>query len=99
MKKTATFLLAIGLTSCAAPKATIVAEAPVNAAPKKSKTTQTAVADFSQEAIKPTPLPVRRDGLRLPDMLALPQDDQLRSAPDAPKDGSKATVIVRPPEE
>lgn len=56
------------------------------------------VADFSPEAIKPTPLPVRRNDLRLPDMLALPQDEQLRSAPDAPKDG-KATVIVRPPEE
>lgn len=36
--------------------------------------------------------------LRLPDMLTLPQDDQLRSATSAPKDG-KATVIVRPPEE
>lgn len=98
MKKTATFLLAIGLTSCFAPKATIIAEAPVNAAPKKNKVTQTAVADLSPQAIKPTPLPVRRDGLRLPDMLALPQDDQLRSAPAAPTDG-KATVIARPPEE
>ncbi len=38
------------------------------------------------------------DGLRLPDMLTLPQDDQLRSAAVAPKDG-KATVIVRPPQE
>jgi hypothetical protein len=84
--------------SCVAPKATIAADAPENAAPKKNKTTQSMVADFSPEAIKPTPLPVRRNGLRLPDMLALPQDDQLRSAPDAPKDG-KATVIVRPPEE
>ncbi|MES2982230.1 MAG: hypothetical protein V4727_07950 [Verrucomicrobiota bacterium] len=98
MKKTATFLLAIGLTSCFAPKATVVAEAPVNAAPKKNRTTQTAVADLSPEAIKPTPLPGRRDGLRLPDMLALPQDDQLRSAPGTTKDG-KATVIARPPEE
>ncbi len=98
MKKTATFLLAIGLTSCATPKATIVADTPGNADPKKTKTTQSMVADFSPEAIKPTPLPVRRNDLRLPDMLALPQDEQLRSAPDAPKDG-KATVIVRPPEE
>ena len=98
MKKAATFLLAIGLMSCVAPKATFVADAPGNAAPKKTKPTQSIVADFSPEAIKPTPLPVRCNGLRLPDMLALPQDDQLRSAPDAPKDG-KATVIVRPPEE
>lgn len=98
MKKTATLLLAIGLASCAAPKATVVAEAPVNSAPKKSKATQTEVADLSPAAIKPTPLPVRRDGLRLPNMLDLPQDDQLRSAPDVPKDG-KATVIARPPEE
>jgi hypothetical protein len=39
------------------------------------------------------------EGIRLPDdILALPQDDQLRSAPTVPKDG-KGTLIVRPPEE
>ena len=38
------------------------------------------------------------NGLRLPDMLTLPQDDQLRAAAAAPKDG-KATVIIRPPQE
>jgi hypothetical protein len=45
------------------------------------------------------PIPLHTDGLRLPsDMLGLPQDDQLRTAPGIAKEG-KATVIVRPPEE
>jgi hypothetical protein len=96
VKITATFLLALGLTSCFAPKASIVAEAPVNNKPRPA---QNAVAEISPEKIKPTLPVVRNTGLRLPaDMLDLPQDEQIRSAPDAPKEG-KATVIARPPEE
>jgi hypothetical protein len=94
VKKVSTFLFAIGLTSCFAPKVTTEDEAPVSAKPKTESTEITAVVETS----KPSPIPVHNDGLRLPDMLGLPQDDQLRSAPATPKDG-KATVIVRPPEE
>jgi hypothetical protein len=97
VKKTATFLLAIGLTSCFTPKASVVAETALNTAPK-TEPTQTAVTQATPEKAKPTQLPTRNTGLRLPDMLGLPQDDQLRSAPSAPKDG-KATVIARPPED
>lgn len=54
-------------------------------------------------AVKPANRPAipnkPAEGIRLPDdILALPQDDQLRSAPTVPKDG-KGTLIVRPPEE
>jgi len=97
VKKFAPFLLAIGLASCSAPKATIVEEAPIESGPNIALT-QPAISPISPKATKPT-LPIARNtGLRLPDMLGLPQDEQLRSAPGAPKDG-KATVIARPPEE
>ncbi len=98
VKITATFLLAIGLTSCFAPKASIVAEAPIEIETTPA-IVQNAVVPVPPVKTKPNLPVVRNTGLRLPaDMLALPQDEQLRSAPDSPKDG-KATVIARPPEQ
>jgi hypothetical protein len=97
VKKSISFLLAIGLASCSAPKATIVEEAPINSGPNLALT-QPGVAPVSLKEAKPT-LPIARiTGLRRPDMLVLPQDEQLRSAPSTAKEG-KATVIARPPEE
>jgi hypothetical protein len=97
VKKSALFLLAIGLSSCSTPKAAIVEEAATESGPNIALT-QSGIAPISQKAAKPT-LPIARNtGLRLPDMLGLPQDEQLRSAPSSQKDG-KATVIARPPEE
>jgi hypothetical protein len=64
-------------------------------APREAPKKPVAIDKPSNHLAKPTK---PADGLRLPDMLTLPQDDQLRSASSAPKDG-KATVIVRPPEE
>jgi hypothetical protein len=97
VKKTTTFLLAIGLASCA-PKADIVEEAALaNTAPTPLHA-QTGLADLSPKETKPTLPVVRNTGLRLPDMLDLPKDEQLRTAPGATNDG-KATVIARPPEE
>jgi hypothetical protein len=97
VKKTASLLLVIGLASCSPPKPTIVEEAPIESGPNIALT-QPGIAPISPKATKPT-LPIARNtGLRLPDVLGLPQDEQLRSAPGAPKDG-KATVIARPPEE
>lgn len=93
MKISATFLLAIGLASCAAPKAEVVAEVPTNSA-----LSQPEIAPISLVKSKPTLPVVHNTRIRLPDMLGLPQDEQLRSATGAPKDG-KATVIARPPEE
>jgi hypothetical protein len=43
------------------------------------------------------PAPVD-DGLRLPDMLALPDENQLRSAAPLKKEGD-ATIIASPPTE
>lgn len=61
--------------------------------------TQTDVAQVSPKETKPTLPVVRNTGLRLPNnLLDLPHDEQLRTAPDSQKDG-KATVIARPPEE
>ena len=44
----------------------------------------------------PTPPALVDDGLRLPDMLTLPDDNQLRSAPTFKKAGD-ATIITSPP--
>jgi hypothetical protein len=99
VKKTATFLLAICLASCFGPKPDIAAEPTEKTAPAAAPA-KTGTTKVSPEQIQPVQLPVvRNTGMRLPEnILALPQDDQLRSAPGAPKEG-KATVIARPPEE
>ncbi len=91
MKKSFTLLFVIGLASCAAPKATVVAEeAPVKPVEKN------AVADISP------PISVAgdpNDGLRIgDDILALPSDEQLRASP-TPSGGGTAPVIVRPPKD
>lgn len=91
MKTPFLLLLAIGLVSCAKPpSALIIAEEP------KEKTTPAVVP--SEFVI---PAPAKDDGLRMPDMLALPNQEQLRSAsPDEDGDGDgEATVIIRPPKE
>jgi hypothetical protein len=88
VKKPAILFLAIGLASCAAPKAIVVEEV----SPVRKKQAPAA-------APKPTPptLPAN-DGMRLPeDLLALPDDSQLRSAA-TPNEGD-AIIIARPPEE
>lgn len=88
MKNPAILFLAAGLASCAAPKAIVIEEAPIEK--------QEAVASIPQPA-QPT-LPAN-DGMRLPeDLLSLPDESQLRSAAPVPKDGD-ATVITRPPQE
>jgi hypothetical protein len=88
VKRFAILLLAIGLASCAAPKAIVIAEAP--------KKTETVVDSVPQP--KQASLPAH-DGMRLPeDLLNLPEDNQLRSAAAEPKDGD-ATVIARPPKD
>ena len=83
---------ALALLSCMAPKATIVEEAPV---PKTEKPQESAAV---QEDPAPAGLP--NDGIRLPDMLGLPDEVEFRNAgvstPD--KSGSGA-VIARPPTE
>lgn len=88
MKNPLTLAFIIGMASCAAPKAVVIEEAPVK--PKEN-----AVA----AAPEPRPPSDPNDGLRLPeDMLALPDDSQLRSASSPSGDGD-ATVITRPPKE
>jgi hypothetical protein len=88
VKKPLTLAFILGMASCAAPKAVVVGEAPVK--PKEN-----AVAAAPEPRV-PTDA---NDGLRLPaDMLALPDDSQLRSASNPSGDGD-ATVITRPPKE
>ena len=88
MKNPFILFLAIGLASCAIPKkALIIAEGP-----KEQPKQETAAVS------KPSIPAPADDGLRMPDMLALPEDGQLRST--TPADGSgDATVIIRPPAE
>ncbi len=88
MKNPFILFLAIGLASCAAPKqALIIAEEP-----KEQPKQETAAV--SQPSV-PSPAD---DGLRMPDMLTLPDEGQLRSATPADSSGD-ATVIIRPPAE
>jgi hypothetical protein len=80
--------MAVAMVSCAAPKATVVAEAPV----KTEKPPELA------EAPAETTLPVD-DGLRMPDMLAMPDEGDFRSTNSAAaRTGSPSNaVIARPP--
>ncbi len=96
----------IALASCAPPKAQIIYEVP-----EGFGETEPAIASTSpQPNAAPTRLPVEAPlpknsssddsgSLRLPNMLALPDEKQLRStATDDPSPGD-ATIITRPPTE
>ena len=80
----------MALFSCAAPKATVV-ELP--AQPKKE------VAAVEPEISEPAAPSLANDGIRLPDMMTLPKDDEFRatnpgqSSPTA----DSGAVIARPP--
>lgn len=75
------------MASCAAPKAVVVEETPVKPVSK-------AVADTPS----PTVTGGHDDGLREPDMLALPSDEQLRRS-SAPSGDGASPVTLRPPKE
>lgn len=81
---------ALALLSCAAPKAIVVEHAPQ---PMKQK------AAVESEDSEPSVPSLEDDGIRLPDMLAMPGASEFRAtSPNAPKVGSEAgTVISRPP--
>lgn len=85
MKNPVILLAALALSSCAPPKAIVVEEAPKQLQP---------AAKPSAPVEKPAA--TADDGLRLPDMLTLPDDDQLRSTAPTEKDGD-ATIITSPP--
>jgi hypothetical protein len=97
VKKSALFLFVLGLASCTTPKANLAEEEPITNEPNIALK-QSDIAEVTPRETKPTLPIVRNTGLRYPDMLGLPQDEQLRSAPGAPTEG-KATIIARPPEE
>lgn len=79
---------ALALLSCAAPKASVVAETPV----KETKIAENAAVP--EPAISNEP----DDGIRLPDMLGLPDEGELRSAASLPgKTPESGAVIARPP--
>lgn len=81
------------LASCAAPKAVVVEAAP---APKNEAPVPEVAAVAPQvPAMKPD------DGLRMPDMLALPSESEFRAtgASPVPKSPAESAVISRPPTE
>jgi hypothetical protein len=79
---------ALALLSCAAPKANVVAEAPM----KEKKPAETAAVPEPVTPNEPD------DGIRLPDMLGLPNEGELRSAASVPgKTPESGAVIARPP--
>jgi hypothetical protein len=86
--------LVLTLFSCAAPKAIVVAPPP---APEKPQ--QAVVEPVVSEPAIPSKKP--DDGIRLPDMLAMPEEGEFRATnPSAPKpDGGSGAVIARPPTE
>jgi len=81
---------ALVLCSCAIPKAIIV-ELPKTAKTDPSATSP-ALADPNLPALPD-------DGIRLPDMLAMPGDSEFRAtAPNVPKGGPDASAVIsRPP--
>jgi len=89
MKMTVWALLGMmaAMTSCA-PKATVVAETPPV---KKEPAPPVAVV---QETALPTPAD---DGLRMPDMLAMPDEGDFRSTGGAKPGTQSGAVIARPP--
>jgi hypothetical protein len=81
---------ALALLSCAAPKANVVAEAPV----KETKPAENVAVPEPATPNEPD------DGIRLPDMLGLPDEGELRSAASLPgKSPESGAVIARPPTE
>lgn len=108
MKNPFILLPAIAIASCAAPKARIIYEVPGGL-----KENEPAIASAKpRPAAEPTRAPAGppassrgvaggddSDSLRLPDMLALPDQNQLHgTAPSTPPAG-EATIITRPPRE
>jgi hypothetical protein len=89
LKHTFLFLVGLALTSCAAPKAAVVEQAPV---PKKEAAPEPVVPEPELSAFPD-------DGLRLPEMLDLPSDGDFRATnPPASKIANDAgAVISRPP--
>lgn len=81
---------ALALLSCAAPKASVVAEAPA----QETKPAENAAVPEPASPGEPD------DGIRLPDMLGLPDEGELRSAASLPgKTPESGAVIARPPAE
>ena len=82
--------VALALASCAAPKATVVEQAPV---PKKQESVPEPVVAESELPALPD------DGIRMPDMLGMPGDGDVRStSPVGQKTSSgSGAVISRPP--
>jgi hypothetical protein len=78
------------MVSCAVPKATVVEQAPVKV--KQEKMPEPVAPELN------VPAQVD-DGLRMPDMLAMPNEGDFRStSPDAVKtSNSSGAVISRPP--
>jgi hypothetical protein len=84
VKNPTILLAALAFASCAPPQATVIEEAPKRQEPA-------APAEPGKPALAD-------DGLRLPDMLTLPDENQLRSAAPLKEDGD-ATIIATPPTE
>lgn len=82
---------ALTIISCAAPKAIVVQEGASEPIPKSPPT-------LAQDENAQPDLPdLQNDGLRLPDLLELPGDEQFRTdVPGKPTPGGGA-VISRPP--
>lgn len=77
------------LLSCAAPKALVVEDAPVS---KKESAPLTAAV-----APEPSAHSLPDDGIRLPDMLGLPGENEFRSTRAATRSPGSGAVIARPP--
>jgi hypothetical protein len=92
VKKPTILLAALMLASCALPELT-----PIQTEPKAQRPSVATLAVDTASATPELPAPAD-DGLRLPDMLGLPDDNQLRSATPLKKEG-EATIIASPPVE
>lgn len=96
MKNSFILLLALGLASCAAPKAKIIYQAPEGFYDKKEDIAPSLPTPPTTKPALPTA--GTDGGMRIgDDILALPEESQLRAtAPDSANKGD-APVIARPP--
>jgi hypothetical protein len=89
LKFTYLALLSLSLVSCVPPKAIVVAELPVLV---KAKTPDAAVAHVPE-----APISAQKEDLRMPDLLTLPNEEELRSSGSSKLGPDDGAVTVRPP--
>lgn len=82
--------LAVSLVACATPKATPVATPPLAVKPEEKK-------ELMGPPLNPVLPTIPDDGIRMPDMLTMPSDNDFRPTFRDPSTGGVGPISSRPP--